>query len=121
MNIRINNSNHTNRLIQLLIIAVDYAVVCVLLYFTFGTISETKDWNEEDRQVIWMISTFAFVVAEYLFPPVIHERVVGANSIFHRCTLFVATQTLLTYLLLRAIHFENRLGWQMVVMSPETL
>ena len=117
MNIRIKNSNHTNRLIQLLIIAVDYAVVCVLLYFTFGTISETKDWNEEDRQVIWMISTFAFVVAEYLFPPVIHERVVGANSIFHRCTLFVATQTLLTYLLLRAIHFENRLGWQMVVMG----
>ena len=117
MKIRIRNNNYTNRLIQLLIIVGDYAMMCTLLYFSVGTFFPSKGWNEGDGRVIWMICTFAFVVAEYLFPPVIHERVVGANSIFQRCTLFVATMVLLSYLLLRAIHFATRLGWQMVVMG----
>lgn len=117
MKIRIRNNNYTNRLIQLLIIVGDYAMMCVLLYFVAGAIAPLENWDDEKRQIFWMICTFAFVVAEYLFPPVIHERVVGANSIFQRCTLFVATMVLLSYLLLRAIHFATRLGWQMVVMG----
>jgi putative colanic acid biosynthesis UDP-glucose lipid carrier transferase len=117
MKIRIRNNNYTNRLIQLLIIVGDYAMMCVLLYFVAGAIAPLENWDDEKRQIFWMICTFAFVVAEYLFPPVIHERVVGANSIFQRCTLLVATMVLLSYLLLRAIHFATRLGWQMVVMG----
>lgn len=82
MKIRIRNNNYTNRLIQLLIIVGDYAMMCVLLYFVAGAIAPLENWDDEKRQIFWMICTFAFVVAEYLFPPVIHERVVGANSIF---------------------------------------
>ncbi len=104
-------------MIQLLVIAGDYAVLCILLYFVVGIISPSKGWDEGKGRVLWMICTFAFVVAEYLFPSVIHERVVGANAIFHRCTIFVATQTVLSYLLLRAVHFPSRLGWQLLVMG----
>ena len=104
-------------MIQLLVIAGDYAVLCILLYFVVGIISPSKGWDEGKGRVLWMICTFAFVIAEYLFPTVIHERVVGANAIFHRSTLFVATQTLLSYLLLRAIHFPSRLGWQLLVLG----
>jgi len=64
-----------------------------------------------------MVCTFAFVVAEYLFPSVIHERVVGANDILQRSTMLVATYTLLSYLLLRVIHFVSRLGWQLFAMG----
>ena len=117
MKIRIRNNNYTNRLIQLLIIVGDYAMMCVLLYFVAGAIAPMENWDNEKRQIFWMICTFAFVFAQYIFPPEIHERVVGANTIFRRCTLFVVMQSLLSYLLLRAIHFPFQFGWHLFVMG----
>ena len=117
MNIRIRNNHQTNRLIQLFIIVGDFAVLWVLLYYLVGTIPQSEGWDEEKGRAFWMVCTFAFVVAEYLFPSVIHERVVGANNILRRSTMLVATHTLLSYLLLRAIHFVSRLGWQLFAMG----
>ena len=118
---RIRNNKQTNRLIQLFIIAVDFAVLWVLLYFLVGTIPQSEGWDEEKGGAFWMICTFAFVVAEYLFPSVIHERVVGANDILRRSVMLVLTHTLLSYLLLRAIHFTSRLGWQLFAMGLSML
>jgi len=117
MQIRIKNNNSTNRLIRLLVIVGDYAVLCALLYLMERVIPLPRSWNEGDGLVIWMIYSFSFVVANYLFPSVIHERVVGANNIFRRCTLFVATLTALSYVLLRAIHFSSRLGWRLLLLG----
>ena len=117
MQIRVKDNNHTNRLIQLLIIAVDFVVLWVLLYFVVGTIPRSEGWDEEKERAFWTVCTFAFVAAEYLFPSVIHERMVGANNILRRCTMLVTTYTLLSYLLLRIIHFTSRLGWQLFAMG----
>lgn len=117
MQIRIRNNNYTNRLILLLIIAGDFVVLWVLLYFLIDAIPQSEDWDKEKGRAFWMVCTFAFVVAEYLFPSVIHERVVGANDILRRSTMLVATHTLLSYLLLRAIHFMSRFGWQLFAMG----
>ena len=116
-NIRIRNNHQTNRLIQLFIIAGDFVVLWGLLYYLVGTIPRSEGWDDEKGRAFWMVCTFAFVVAEYLFPSVIHERVVGANNILRRSTMLVATHTLLSYLLLRAIHFVSRLGWQLFAMG----
>ena len=77
MPIRIRNNHQTNRLIQLSIIAGDFAVLWVLLFYLVGTIPRSEGWDEEKGRAFWMVCTFAFAVAEYLFPSVIHERVVG--------------------------------------------
>ena len=117
MRTRIRNNKLTNRLIQLLIIAVDFAVLWVLLYYLVDTIPQSEGWDEEKERAFWMVCTFALIIAEYLFPSVIHERVVGANDILQRSTMLIATHTLLSYLLLRAIHFMYRLGWQLFAMG----
>ena len=117
MQIRIRNNNYTNRLILLLIIAGDFVVLWVLLYFLIDAIPLSEGWDKEKGRAFWVVCTFAFVVAEYLFPSVIHERVVGANDILRRSTMLVATHTLLSYLLLRAIHFMSRFGWQLFAMG----
>ena len=117
MQIRIENNNHTNRLIQYLIISGDFVVLWILLYFLVDTIPQSEGWDEEKERAFWMICTFSFIVAEYLFPSIIHTRVVGANVILSRSTMLVLAQTLLSYLLLRAIHFTSRLGWQLFVMT----
>ena len=117
MRTRIRNNKLTNRLIQLLIIAGDFAALWVLLYYLVGTIPQSEGWDEEKERAFWMVCTFALIIAEYLFPSVIHERVVGANDILQRSTMLIATHTLLSYLLLRAIHFMYRLGWQLFAMG----
>ena len=117
MHLQIKNNNYTNRLIQLFIIAGDFLVLWVLLYYLIGTIPMSDSWDEEKGRAFWMLCTFAFIVAQYFFPSVIHERVVGANDILSRSTMLVMTQTLLSYLLLRVIHFASRLGWQVLAMG----
>lgn len=117
MHIRIRNNNYTNKLIQLFIIAGDFIVLWVLLYLVVSNIPMSDSWDEEKEGAFWIIYTFAFIVAEYLFPSVIHERVVGANDILQRSTMLVATQTLLSYLMLRAIQFLSRVGVYIFVMG----
>ena len=117
MHIRIRNNNYTNKLIQLFIIAGDFIVLWVLLYLVVGNIPMSDSWDEEKEGAFWIIYTFAFIVAEYLFPSVIHERMVGANDILQRSTMLVATQTLLSYLMLRAIQFLSRVGVYIFVMG----
>ena len=117
MQIRIKNNHQTNKLIQLFIIAVDFAVLGVLLYFVTDAIPKSGSWDEEKGRVFRMVCTFAFVIAEYFFPSLIHERAVGAGDILRRSTMLVMTQTLLSYLLLRAIRFLSRLGWHLFAMG----
>ena len=117
MHIRIKNNKQTIKLIQLLIIAGDFAVLWVLFFCLTGTIPQSEGWDEEKGRMFWMVCTFALIVAEYLFPSVIHERVAGANDILHRSTMLVLTHTLLSYLLIRAIHFTSRIEWQLFAMG----
>lgn len=117
MHTRIGNNNQTNRLIQLFIITVDFAVLCVLLYFVTDAIPMSGSWDEEKERAFWMVCIFAFIIAEYFFPSVIHERAVGANDMIRQSTMFVMMQTLLSYLMLRAIRFLSRIGWHLFVMG----
>ena len=117
MQIRIANNHLTNKLIQLFIIAVDFVVLCVLLYFVTDAIPKSGSWDEEKERAFWMVCIFAFVIAEYCFPSLIRERAVGAGDILRRSTMLVMTQTLLSYLMLRSIHFLSRVGWHLFVMG----
>ena len=117
MHTRIKNNNQTNRLIRPLIIAVDFAVLFVMLYFAKDYMPRSENWDGVRERVFWMMCTFALVIAEYFFPTVIHERVVGANDIMRRCTMLVMTQTLMSYLLLRSIRFLSRVGWPLFAMG----
>ena len=114
---RINNNNYTNRLIKWLVVAIDFLVLWTLLYFVVGTISGSEQWNDDKERMFWLICSVAMLIAEYRFSTVIHERLVGAGDILRRCAFLVMTQTLLSYLLLRAVHFIARLGWQLFFMG----
>lgn len=113
MVVRIRNNHYTNRLIKLLVMAGDFVVLWALLLVTVHFIPYSETWDVGTERVFMMVCTVAMLIAEWRFPTVIHERVVGANEILRRCTFLVVTQTLLSYLMLRAIHFTSRFGWQL--------
>ena len=111
MVVRIHNNNYTNRFIKLLVIVGDFLLLWAILRVSVGYIPDFETWNEERVLVFMMVCTFAMMIAEWRIPPVIQGNIIGANEILQRCTLLVITQTLLSYLMLRAIHFSTRMGW----------
>ena len=113
----IGNNNCTNRLIKWMIIAGDFAILWTLRYFFFNITPILNNLNNDKERIFWMLCTFALMVAEYTTPNLIHKRVVGANHILRSSTLLVVTQTLLTYILLRATHFTSRIGESLIYIG----
>ena len=115
--IGIRNSNFTNRLIKLFVIAGDFVVLWTLLYFVVDTIPHSENWDDEKERMFWIVCTLSLLMAEYRFATLIHLRMVSSLDIVRHGTLLVLMQTLLAYLILRIIHFKARLGWQLFFMG----
>ena len=113
----IRNNNYTNRLIMCAVIGVDFLLLWTVLHFVVDTIPLSNDWDDEKERVFWMVCTTAMMVAEYYFSTVIHKRLITAADIFRRCAMLAITQALLSYLVLRALHFRAHLGWQLFYMA----
>ena len=113
----IKNHSQTNRLIKWTVVALDFAALWILLLVMTGFIPESAEWADDTSRLFWGVCTLSMVLAEYGFSSTIHERVVGAGDILRRSTLLAATQAVLSYLLLRAVRFPYRLGWQLLVMG----
>ena len=113
----IRNHNYTNRVIKLFVIAGDFVVLWILLSFVVDFIPKSDTWDDGKSRTFWMISTLAMIMSEYWFSTVIHLRLMGSGEIMRRCTMLVLTQTVLSYMLLRTLHFPARLGWQLLFMG----
>ena len=112
-----NNNNQSNRLVKLCVIAGDFFVLWLLLYLCVDLIPGAEKWTYEKKVTFWMLSNIALLIAEIRFPTIIDHWQVGADAILKRITMLTGTQTLLFYLMLRAVHFMARIGWQVLLMG----
>lgn len=108
------NNNLSNNLIKWAVIAIDFIVLLLLLFLFIDIIPGSEKWDNEKERIFWMICITSLMIAEYFFSTRIHFRSIGADDILKRSTMLALTQTLVTYLLLRTIHFLTRLGWQIL-------
>ena len=113
----INNHNQTNRLIKLTVIALDFVALWLLLPVVADFIPDAEEWTDDKYRLFWGICTLSMVLAEYWFYSTIHQRMVGAGDVLRRGTLLVVAQVLLSYLLLRSVLFQYRIGWQLLFMG----
>jgi len=113
----IKNHNYTNRLIKWTVIMIDFVVLWCMLYWVVDFIPKSEEWDDDQCRIFWVVCTLAMMLSEHWFCSLIHERLVGANDILKRSFMLVATQTVLSYLLLRAVHFTYRFGWQLFFMG----
>ena len=111
------NNNQTNRLIKWVIIAFDFIILWLILWSVIDLFPAYERWDEDKRMTFWLLCTFSLLLAETRFGALIHKRQVGAGEIMQRATMLVGTYTLLSYLLLRAVHFMARIGWRFVVIG----
>ena len=113
----IKNHNQTNRLIKWTVIALDFVALWLLLPVVADFIPDAEEWTDDKHRLFWGICTMSMVLAEYWFYSTIHQRMVGAGDILRRGTLLVATQVVVSYLLLRSVGFMYRIGWQLLFMG----
>ena len=111
------NNNQTNRLIKWVIIAFDFIILWLILWSVIDLFPAYERWDEDKRMTFWLLCTFSLLLAETRFGALIHKRQVGAGEIMQRATMLVGTYTLLSYLLLRAVHFMAHIGWRFVVIG----
>lgn len=115
--IGIRNSIFTNHLIKWVVIGVDFLLLWSVLHFVVDTIPLSEGWDDDKERLFWMVCTAAMIAAEYFFSTAIHKRMISAGEILRRCATLAFTQTLLSYLVLRALHFRSHLGWQFFYMA----
>ena len=113
----IKNHNQTNCLIKWTVIALDFVALWLLLPIVADFIPDAEEWTDDKYRLFWGICTLSMVLAEYGFSSTIHQRMVGAGDIMRRGTLLVATQVVVSYLLLRSVRFLYRIGWQLLFMG----
>ena len=113
----IKNHNYTNRLIKWTVIMIDFVVLWCMLYWVVDFIPKSEEWDDDQCRIFWVVCTLAMLLSEHWFCSLIHERLVGASDILKRSFMLVATQAVLSYLLLRAVHFTYRFGWQLFFMG----
>ena len=111
------NNNITNRLIKWIVIAFDFVILWCILWLTIDIFPSYEQWDEEKRMTFWLLCTISLLLAETRFGTYIHQRQVSAGEILKRTTMLVATYTLLSYVLLRAVHFMVRIGWRFVIIG----
>ena len=111
------NNNQTNRLIKWIFIAFDFIILWLILWSVIDLFPKYERWDEDQRMTFWLLCTISLLLAETRFGALIHKRQVGAGEMMQRATMLVGTYTLLSYLLLRAVHFMARIGWRFVVIG----
>lgn len=112
-----NNNNHSNNLIKWGIIIGDYVILNILLYLYLIVFSLLTYWNDEKISSFILVCNLAFLICQSKFSTIIHQRRVGADEILKRTSLLVLSNTLLSYLLLRVIRFEARIGWRLLLVG----
>lgn len=111
------NNNQSNNLIKWGVIIGDFLVLNILLAILVCCFPQYGLMNGERVRDLFLICNLAMVISQYKFHAIIHLRQVGADSILKLSTLLVLAEILLSYLLLRIIHFGARIGWQLLVLG----
>ena len=104
------SNTRTNSLIKWCIIVGDFVILNIMLILVLYSPLGTLQYSIDQRRVFMLICNVAMLVSEYRFSTSIHERLVTFDTIIQRTLLLVTTLVLVSYILLRAMQFDARVG-----------
>ena len=114
-------NNRTNNLIKWLIIVGDFVIFNIILFLAFKTTLFRPPLSDEEIRMFMLACNFALSIGEYNFPTIIHQRMVGADIILKRSTMLIFTQTLVSYIVLRAFQYDPRVGLPLLAIGSVLL
>ena len=109
-----SKNNRTNNIIMWLVIVGDLVLLnLVLLCFAFLH-PRMEAWDWAQIRFYMMICNVSLLISEHYYHPIIHERVVSGGDVLRRIVFLTATQTVLSYLLIKVVDLRIPVGWLLV-------
>lgn len=111
------NNTRTNSLIKFYFVIGDFLLLNVLLVLAVYSPYSIIRGSDVEKRMFFLICNVAMLISEYWFSTIIHERIVGADSILKRTSMLVITQVLASFVLLRAVQFDSRVGVPLLIIG----
>ena len=107
-------NNTTNTLIKWTVIAGDFVLLNSIICLFRLWHPYLMTWAAERAEVLWVVCNLAMAVAMWKFSTIIHLRMISGGDILRRVIELVMTQTVIAYLIMKAIDVNQPVGWQLM-------
>lgn len=111
------NNNRTNTLIKWLVTAGDFVLLNVLILLFRWQHPYLQGWDAGSVEVLWAVCNLAAIVAQWKYGTIIHLRVVSGGEILRRVFCLAVLQTVVTYILMKAINTNRPVGWLLLELG----
>ena len=111
------NNTRTNSLIKYYLIIGDFVILNVLLVLALYTKFGIVKGSDVEKRLFIFICNVAMFFFFFFFSTIIHERLVGADIILMRSSMLVITQVLVSFILMRAMQFDSRVGVPLLIIG----
>lgn len=93
-----------------MVILGDFALLNIVLYVFTHFHPDIIGWGVYKQHIYYLVANIALMLCEWHGHTIIHRRLVSGGDVLKRVLQLTLSQTLLTYLLLRAIDFRTPVG-----------
>lgn len=107
-------NNKTNGLIKWCILAGDLVMLNGLLLVFRLTNPYMQNWTGERVEVLWVACNLAMAIAMLKYSTIIHQRLVSGGEILRRILSLTVIQTIVAYLIMKAIDVRQPVGWLLI-------
>lgn len=104
-------NNKTNGLIKWCIMAGDLVMLNGLLLIFRLVNPYMQNWTGERVEVLWVACNLAMAIAMLKYSTIIHQRLVSGGEILRRTLSLTLIQTIVAYLIMKAIDVRQPVGW----------
>lgn len=110
-------NNRTNSLIKWWVVVTDFVVLNGLLWAFSVWSLYINTWEVNKIEVFWVVCNLAMALIMMKFMTNIHQRVVSGGDILKRGFELTVTQTIVAYLIMKAIDIMLPVGWLLITMG----
>ena len=110
-------NNQTNGIIKWAVMAGDLLMLNGILLLFRWMHPYLMTWTAGRTEVLWVVCNLAMAIAMWKFSTIIHLRMVSGGDILRRVLGLTITQTIIAYLVMKAIDVNQPVGWLLVQMG----
>lgn len=104
-------NTQTNCWIKRFVILGDFLLLNLVLYAFSQWRQGMMDWSVNLLKMFSLVANLALIISEWKGHTIIHRRLVSAGDILKRVTQLILIDVVLTYLILRGVGFNSRVGY----------
>lgn len=110
-------NNQTNNLIKQCIAAADILLLNGLLLLLRHAAPGEGGWAGDKSDVFWIVCNLSMILAQARYSTIIHLRLISGGHILRQVVSLTVMQTVIAYLIMKAVDINISVGWQLVKMG----